>query len=351
MPQILSTSAKGVFLEPSSTVHPHSASSHRLRYTTKSNLMAAMTTMMSTPAARMAPPARQGRTLRARATVTLTDKFVSTGIASRGAGAVTLPGSRVIVARASNDDRASNAIDAPARVHDATVVALEDAQDANIDGKQVRKIAVATAVFTAMVANCDIALAADAAAEIATSSGFWGLAPIVWLKSGWTGFTGLLASPEAKDIYVYTIKTLISWGVPAVTVGVVAFFIIGSSRRSKAASGDKPGGFSLFGGGKPGEKPSPFVIKRLNDRLDSYAYAFDQVTVGKDAVDAAKKRTAFADKYAAVLGKLTAKERDAVTAVAADVGEGGRTAPRGDGVALETHSKRRGPRGVRKEEG
>jgi hypothetical protein len=36
--------------------------------------------------------------------------------------------------------------------------------------------------------------------------------------------------------------------------------------------------------------------------------------VGKDAVDAAKKRTAFADKYAAVLGKLTAKERDAVTA-------------------------------------
>ena len=199
-------------------------------------------------------------------------------------------------------------------MHDATVVALEDAQDANIDGKQVRKIAVATAVFTAMVANCDIALAADAAAEIATSSGFWGLAPIVWLKSGWTGFTGLLASPEAKDIYVYTIKTLISWGVPAVTVGIVAFFIIGSSRRSKAASGDKPGGFSLFGGGKPGEKPSPFVIKRLNDRLDSYAYALDQAVVGKDAVDAAKKRTAFADKYAAVLGKLTAKERDAVTA-------------------------------------
>ena len=91
--------------------------------------MAAMTTMMSTPAARMAPPARQGRTLRARATVTLTDKFVSTGIASRGAGAVTLPGSRVIVARASNNDRASNGIDAPARVHDATVVALEDAPD------------------------------------------------------------------------------------------------------------------------------------------------------------------------------------------------------------------------------
>ena len=276
--------------------------------------MAAMTTMMSMPAGRMAPPARQGRTLRARATVTLTDKFVSTGIASRGAGAVTLPGSRVIVARASTDDRASNGIDAPARVHDATVVALEDAQDANIDGKQVRKIAVATAVFTAMVANCDIALAADAAAEIATSSGFWGLAPIVWLKSGWTGFTGLLASPEAKDIYVYTIKTLISWGIPAVTVGVVAFFIIGSSRKSKAASGDKPSGFSLFGGGKPGEKPSPFVIKRLNDRLDSYAYAFDQAVVGKDAVDAAKKRTAFADKYAAVLGKLTAKERDVVTA-------------------------------------
>ena len=56
----------------------------------------------------------------------------------------------------------------------------------------------------------------------------------------------------------------------------------------EAGGADKPGGgFSLFGGGRPGEKPSPFVIKRLNDRLDSYAYAFDQAVIGKEAVDAA----------------------------------------------------------------
>jgi len=192
-------------------------------------------------------------------------------------------------------------------------MATEPRTDDAVRDDAVRKLAVALAA-TAAMAHCDVALAADAAAEVAAASGFWGLAPVVWLKSGWTGFTGLLASPEAKDIYVYTIKTLISWGVPAVTVGIVAFFVIGSSRKNKSGA-DKPGGaFSLFGGGRAGEKPSPFVIKRLNDRLDSYSYAFDQAVIGKEAVDAAKRRTAFADKYAAVLGKLTAKEREAVTA-------------------------------------
>ena len=76
----------------------------------------------------------------------------------------------------------------------------------------------------------------------------------------------------------------LSSGVPAVTVGVVAFFVIGSSRRgrdakkrSKGSGGGGGGGPFAFlggGGGLGGEKPSPFVIKRLNDKLDSYAYAF-----------------------------------------------------------------------------
>ena len=161
-------------------------------------------------------------------------------------------------------------------------MATEPRTDDAVRDDAVRKLAVALAATAAMAAHCDVALAADAAAEVAAASGFWGLAPVVWLKSGWAGFTGLLASPEAKDIYVYTIKTLISWGVPAVTVGIVAFFVIGSSRKSRQGGADKPGGgFSLFGGGRAGEKPSPFVIKRLNDRLDSYAYAFDQAVIGK----------------------------------------------------------------------
>ena len=73
----------------------------------------------------------------------------------------------------------------------------------------------------------------------------------------------------------------LSSGVPAVTVGVVAFFVIGSSRKgrdakkgSKGSGGGGPFAFLGGGGGLGGEMPSPFVIKRLNDKLDSYAYAF-----------------------------------------------------------------------------
>ena len=269
--------------------------------------MATMTTVTALTSRRaLAPTVRQGRLSRAGDSDSARSSTIRIRRCRAARAAFRLPGA-AIIARASDDvharglDAASDG-DVPPRTNDA------------VRDDPVRKLAVALAA-TAAMAHCDVALAADAAAEVAAASGFWGLAPVVWLKSGWTGFTGLLASPEAKDIYVYTIKTLISWGVPAVTVGIVAFFVIGSSRKSRQGGADKPGGgFSLFGGGRAGEKPSPFVIKRLNDRLDSYAYAFDQAVIGKEAVDAARRRTAFADKYAAVLGKLTAKEREAVTA-------------------------------------
>ena len=268
--------------------------------------MATMTTVTALTSRRaLAPTVRQGRLSRAGASDSARSSTIRIRRCRAARAAFRLPGA-AIIARASDDvharglDAASDG-DVPPRTNDA------------VRDDPVRKLAVALAA-TAAMAHCDVALAADAAAEVAAASGFWGLAPVVWLKSGWTGFTGLLASPEAKDIYVYTIKTLISWGVPAVTVGIVAFFVIGSSRKNKGGA-DKPGGgFSLFGGGRAGEKPGPFVIKRLNDRLDSYAYAFDQAVIGKEAVDAARRRTAFADRYAAVLGKLTAKEREAVTA-------------------------------------
>ena len=274
--------------------------------------MATMTTVTALTSRRaLAPTVRQGRLSRAGASDSARSSTIRIRRCRAARAAFRLPGA-AIVARASDDVHARS-LDA-ASDGDVPPMATEPRTDDAVRDDAVRKLAVALAA-TAAMAHCDVALAADAAAEVAVASGFWGLAPVVWLKSGWTGFTGLLASPEAKDIYVYTIKTLISWGVPAVTVGIVAFFVIGSSRKSRQGGADKPGGgFSLFGGGRAGEKPSPFVIKRLNDRLDSYAYAFDQAVIGKEAVDAARRRTAFADKYAAVLGKLTAKEREAVTA-------------------------------------
>ena len=39
-----------------------------------------------------------------------------------------------------------------------------------------------------------------------------------------------------------------------------------------------------------GAAPSPFVIKRLNDKLDSYAYAFGEATGGAEAVEIARAR-------------------------------------------------------------
>jgi hypothetical protein len=39
----------------------------------------------------------------------------------------------------------------------------------------------------------------------------------------------------------------------------------------------------LGGGGASGYRPSPFVIKRLNDKLDSYTYAFQAATVSRES--------------------------------------------------------------------
>ena len=145
-------------------------------------------------------------------------------------------------------------------------------------------------------------------------------APAAWAKSAAGGVAGFFSTPEAKELYMYTLKTLISWGVPAVVVAAAAFFVFASSRKGKdaggkARSGAGGGPFSFLGGGAAAA-PSPFAVKRLNDKLDSYAYAFEGATVSPESAERAKARRAFDDKYAATLGKLTAGEREAVTRAA-----------------------------------
>ena len=146
-------------------------------------------------------------------------------------------------------------------------------------------------------------------------------APAAWAKSAAGGVAGFFSTPEAKELYMYTLKTLISWGVPAVVVAAAAFFVFASSRKgkdagaAKARSGAGGGPFSFLGGGAAAA-PSPFAVKRLNDKLDSYAYAFEGATVSPESAERAKARRAFDDKYAATLGKLTAGEREAVARAA-----------------------------------
>ena len=143
-------------------------------------------------------------------------------------------------------------------------------------------------------------------------------APAAWAKSAAGGVAGFFSTPEAKELYMYTLKTLISWGVPAVVVAAAAFFVFASSRKGKDAGGEakRGGGPLAFLGGSAAAAPSPFAVKRLNDKLDSYAYAFEGATVSPESAERAKARRAFDDKYAATLGKLTAGEREAVTRAA-----------------------------------
>ena len=62
-------------------------------------------------------------------------------------------------------------------------------------------------------------------------------APAAWAKSAAGGVAGFFSTPEAKELYMYTLKTLISWGVPAVVVAAAAFFVFASSRKGKDAGG------------------------------------------------------------------------------------------------------------------
>jgi signal peptide peptidase SppA len=159
------------------------------------------------------------------------------------------------------------------------------------------------------------ALVALLAADPAVAAEF---APAAWAKSAAGGVAGFFSSPEAKELYMYTLKTLISWGVPAVVVAAAVFAVVASSRKGKDAKDANRGAggpFSFLGGGAAAA-PSPFAVKRLNDKLDSYAYAFEGATVSPESAERAKARRAFDDKYAATLGKLTAAEREAVTKAA-----------------------------------
>ena len=99
-------------------------------------------------------------------------------------------------------------------------------------------------------------------------------------------------------------------------VAAAAFFVFASSRKGKDAGGKarserRAARFRSWAAAPP-PAPSPFAVKRLNDKLDSYAYAFEGATVSPESAERAKVRRAFDDKYAATLGKLTAGEREAV---------------------------------------
>lgn len=249
----------------------------------------------SLPARRFSAARADGSTLRVGVVACSAARRTAVRLPPRG-GAVA---PRAVPPR---DDASASTCD----VHDALLAPAVSPRDDDASTAAPRFGTLAlSAIALALACRADAALAAE-------------FAPTAWIKSFGAGVVGFFSTPEAKELWMYTLKTLISWGVPAGVVGVAAFFAIASSRRGGADGPDRkksPGGpFGFLGGGAAaGEPPSPFVIKRMNDKLDSYAYAFQSATVSKESVVAARKRKAFAEKYAATLGTLTVAEREAVT--------------------------------------
>lgn len=145
--------------------------------------------------------------------------------------------------------------------------------------------------------------------------------PKAFAAGAFDSVSNAFSSPEFHELSMYTLKTLISWGVPAVTVGIVALMIISGARRGKSSSSGGEDGasssspFGFLRGGQMGKKPrtQPYLsIKRLNDRLDSYALQFEAATVSKTSAKRQQNKQRFEKRYADALGKLSSEERNAI---------------------------------------
>lgn len=165
--------------------------------------------------------------------------------------------------------------------------------------------ALAVAALAACAASCEPAFAAVDAQGTAG-----------WLTGLFAWIPNAIGSPEAKELFLYTLKTLISWGVPAAAVGGAVFFAISASRRGASKRGEKGGGpFGFIKGGPGGAQPrtEPYLeIKRMNDKLDSYDLSFEAATVSQVQAERRRKAMEFGKKFDAALGSLSEDECNAI---------------------------------------
>eukprot|EP00284_Hemiselmis_tepida_P018687 CAMPEP_0174938728 /NCGR_PEP_ID=MMETSP1355-20121228/64392_1 /TAXON_ID=464990 /ORGANISM="Hemiselmis tepida, Strain CCMP443" /LENGTH=247 /DNA_ID=CAMNT_0016185677 /DNA_START=26 /DNA_END=766 /DNA_ORIENTATION=+ len=120
--------------------------------------------------------------------------------------------------------------------------------------------------------------------------------------------------PGTREVLVFLAKTLIAWGVPVVTIGVVAFFVISSASRGKEMEFEEKDPESAGGGGglppflkgpqRKGEPVEYLKIERLNDKLDSFQYSLSKVEKGRKAALAEKRKSDFERAYGITLGDL-----------------------------------------------
>ena len=80
--------------------------------------------------------------------------------------------------------------------------------------------------------------------------------PKAFAAGAFDSVSNAFSSPAFHELSMYTMKTLISWGVPAVTVGFVALMIISGARKGKSSSD----------GDEDGASPSPSAFSKAGRR-------------------------------------------------------------------------------------
>jgi len=172
-----------------------------------------------------------------------------------------------------------------------------------------KRVGGATALAMAVLATCTASCEPAFAAVDAQGTAGWLTGLFAWIPNA-------VGSPEAKERFLYTLKTLISWGVPAAAVGGAVFFAISASRRGASKRGEKGGGpFGFIKGASGGAQPrtEPYLeIKRMNDKLDSYDLSFEAATVSQVHAERRRKAMEFGKKFDAALGSLSEDECNAI---------------------------------------
>ena len=201
------------------------------------------------------------------------------------------------------DDASASTCDA----HDALLAPAVSPRDDDASTAAPRFGTLAlSAIALALACRADAALAAE-------------FAPTAWIKSFTAGVVGFFSTPEAKELWMYTLKTLISWGVPAGVVGVAAFFAIASSRPAAAPTvpierNPRADPSDSSAAARRG-RASVSVRHQAHERQARLVRVRVSVGDGVQRIRGCRYASAkaFAEKYAATLGTLTVAEREAVT--------------------------------------
>lgn len=143
---------------------------------------------------------------------------------------------------------------------------------------------------------------------------------------GWVPSLPAGTGQVAGDLSLYTIKTLIAWGVPAFVVALVVFpladAIFGGDENDKRSSfeggafgdefaleDDQPRGGGLpFGPQKPRRAPNRpkapqyLKVERLNERLESFEFSLEAASLGRYAARKARRTRRLGKAFADELG-------------------------------------------------